>query len=95
MNLSEHPLAIDISKRIASSESEDKSIPVQLYMPVMGMMMGTVRAGDVPGLFVMRANVKVADTGQQGLMDFSFTADKPIAAIFPNLTGVEEKRIIS
>lgn len=93
MNLAEHPQAIDLSKRI--SASEEKCIPVMIIMPVQGGITGSVRQGDTPGLFILTANVDIGGTGTGALMDFSFTADKPISIGYPDLTGQEPKsRII-
>lgn len=94
----EHPQTLDLKRRleaVSESESKDKCIPVQLFMPVQGMMMGTVELGEVPGLFVMTARVRIEGSNQEGMMKFSFTADKPISIIHPDLTEAPEKsRII-
>jgi hypothetical protein len=99
MNLAEHPQALDLSKRIRLVESEDKntpkSIPVQIMMPGMGQLMGALREGGTPGLFILTSKVDIKGTGQTGVMDFAFTADKPTAIIHPDLTAQEPKsRII-
>lgn len=95
MNLLDHPQTIDLQKRIAASKSEDKCIPVQAFFPVQGMMMGTVEQSETPGLFVMTARVRIEGSNQEGVMKFSFTADKPISIIHPDLTQEEGRsRII-
>jgi hypothetical protein len=90
MNLAEHPLALDLMKRLNASEAEDKTLPVLIYMPVMGRLEGALRQGDVPGVFIVASQVEIKDGGrgesQRGVMDFTFTADKPIVIIHPNLT---------
>jgi len=55
-------------------------------MPIFGQMVGAIRAGDTPGLFILTSNVKIEGAGQEGVMDFVFTADKPIMIIHPDLT---------
>jgi hypothetical protein len=84
-NLAEHPIALDLMKRISATEAEDKSIPVQVFFPGMGQMMGACRAGDTPGLFILASNVNIEGSGQQGVMEFFFTADKPVTIIHPDL----------
>lgn len=86
MNLAEHPLALDLTKRIAAVQGqEEKTIPVQIYFPGMGQMMGACRKTSTPGLFVLASNVNVEGTGQTGVMDFHFTCDKVTTIIHPDL----------
>jgi len=96
MNFAEHPIAIDLNRRIAASEAEDKSIPVQIFFPGMGQMMGAVTSDpSIPGLFTMMGKVQIQGTGQEGIMKFTFTADKPITVIHPDSTPDKGKsRII-
>lgn len=99
-NIAEHPQAIDLAKRISASELDEKSVPVQLLMPGMGQLMGVVRMGSTPGLFILTSNVEIkgkpGTPSQQGVMDISFTADKPTAIIHPDLTQEKpEGRIIT
>jgi hypothetical protein len=87
-NLAEHPIALDLMKRIAAADEVEgkRSIPAQIFFPGMGQMMGLCRAGETPGIFILSSNVKIQGGGQEGVMDFSFTADKPITIIHPDLT---------
>jgi hypothetical protein len=89
MNLAEHPIALDLMKRLAASDAEDKTIPITAIMPGMGPVMGALRKGEVPGSFVLASNCTIQGTDMTGVMDFSFTADKPIVIIHPNLTRSE------
>lgn len=97
MNLAEHPLAIDLEKRLGAiegSEADPPSIPVLIFMPAMGRLEGALRRGSTPGLFILASQVEIQGQGAQGMMDFAFTADKPIVIIHPNLTKDEKSRII-
>jgi hypothetical protein len=94
MNLSEHPLALDLQKRI--SASDERAIPVLIFMPAMGRLEGLLRQSDTPGCFILASQVEIQGQGMQGVMDFAFTADKPIVIIHPNSTQAQpESRIIS
>jgi hypothetical protein len=87
MNLAEHPVALDLMKRISACAADDKSIPVQIFFPGMGQMMGACRSADTPGLFILASKVKIEGSSQQeGIMEFYFTADKPMTIIHPDLT---------
>lgn len=89
MNLAEHPLALDLAKRISSVDAPagapDKTIPVQIFFPDMGQLMGACRMTDTPGLFAVTTKVQIEGTGQSGVMEFFFTCDKVTAIIHPNL----------
>lgn len=82
MNLLDHPQTIDLQKRL--SASDEGCLPVQIFMPAQGSMQGALRQSEVPGLFILTSNVDAA--GQKGMMNFYFTADKPIWIIHPDLT---------
>ena len=84
MHLADHPLALDIQKRIAAADGD--SIPVMIFMPALGRMEGALRQSDTPGCFILASQVEIQGVGAQGMMDFAFTADKPITIIHPNLT---------
>lgn len=97
MNLSEHPQALDLQKRLAAVETPEgipPCIPVVMFMPGIGKMQGALRAADTPGLFVLASNVQIEGTSQAGVMEFSFTADVPFTIIHPDLTQEEGKRRI-
>ncbi len=97
MNLSEHPQTLDLNKRIALSVEVDDEVPfvtALVIFPVQGPVMGSIRKGDTPGLFVMTANTDIGGTGKPVLMDFNFTADKPISIAYPELEE-PKSRIIS
>lgn len=86
MNLAEHPQAIDLMKRLNAVDGEEKVIPVIAFMPAMGRVEGALREGGIPGLFILTSKVEIKGEKVQGMMDFAFTADKPIVIIHPNLT---------
>lgn len=96
MNLAEHPLAIDLSKRLATAkEKEGESIPVQAIFPVIGQMLGALRASEIPGLFILASNMKIESNrgpAKEGVMDFSFTADQVIGIIHPNIDDMENPK---
>jgi hypothetical protein len=92
MNIAEHPQALELSKRIASSD--EKCIPVMMILPVQGSITGSLRESGTPGLFILTANVQIQGTNETGLMDFTLTADKPISVGFPSLTEKESKNRI-
>lgn len=95
MNLIDHPLALDMSKRI--SDSDEGCIPAQVFFPGMSPMAGSLTLADhrTPGVFCLTAMVTVNEKkGEAQAMRFLFTADKPTCVHFPELPP-EESRIIS
>jgi hypothetical protein len=94
-NIPEHPLTIDLQKRIAASKSADGTIPILAFVPGAGKLQGALRLGDTPGVFVLACNTQIEGTNQQGIMDYSLTVDKVAFFIHPNLEAKkEESRIV-
>jgi hypothetical protein len=88
MNLAEHPIALDIRRRLLDSKDENGNqidyVPATVVFPGMPNLMGELRPSDkTPGLFSLTSIVELGQGGKKGLMDFCFTADRPITIIYP------------
>ena len=83
--LSEHPHALDLNRRIEASP--EKAIPAMLLLTGMPQLMGSIRKAENtnPGLFIIKANVKIGDRGEDGLQDFTFCADRVVAICYPEI----------
>jgi hypothetical protein len=92
MNLAEHPLALDLQKRIAAADEDH--IAAAVLLPGLPQLMGELRMR-APGLFTITSHVNLGNTGQTGLMDFVFCADKAVSVLFPSTHKPEESRIVS
>lgn len=81
--LSEHPHALDLNRRIDSSDED--AIPALILLTGMPKLIGAIRKADIPGLFIIKAKVRIGEDGEEGLQDFTFCADRVVTVNYPEL----------
>jgi hypothetical protein len=83
IDLSEHPMVLEVARRLREAEPKENFIAVTVLLPGMPNLMGELRLGKTPGLMLLTSNVKMGEGGEQGRVDFAFTAGNRPVILYP------------